>query len=60
MFTVDGFGKDTGTGRFPDAPWSAEKKGLCKLVIADGIFQRVRNRLLTNHGVESNRAILAG
>ena len=54
---VDGFGQNAGTGGFANATGTAEKKGLGKLVGADGIFQRGGNVLLTHDAVEGYRTI---
>ena len=54
---VDGFGQNAGTGGFADATRTAEKKGLGKLVGADGIFERGGNVLLTHDAVEGYRTI---
>lgn len=39
IFAVDGFCQDTGTGSFSHTAWTAEQKGMRKLVIADGVFE---------------------
>ena len=59
VLAVDGFCKDTGAGRFTDAPRTAEQEGLRKLVVFYSIFQRVGNMLLANNGLERCRAVLA-
>src|SRR5690606_643688 len=59
IFTVDRFRQYPGGGGFPYAPRSAEQKGVCNFILADGIFERGGNMLLAHHFVEALGAVFS-
>ena len=59
MLTIDGFGKDSGTGSLANASWSAEQVGVSKFATTDGIFERLHKGFLTYNGFEALWTILA-
>ena len=60
VFTVDGFGEDTGTGGLSYATRAAEQVGMRQLILADSVFQRRRQSFLANHRVECRGTVLSG
>jgi hypothetical protein len=43
ILAINGFGKDAGTGRFTDPPGTAKQKGMCQLIVLNGIFEGSSN-----------------
>jgi hypothetical protein len=60
ILTVDGFGKNTGTGCFPYPTRSAKQIGVRKLAVFNCIFQRRGNRGLSNNGLKSIGSVFSG
>ncbi len=51
------FCQNTGTSCLSNTPGAAKKKGLCKVVVGDGIFKGIGNSLLAHHIFKGLRTI---
>jgi len=59
LFAVDGLCQDPCAGGFTYSTWTAKQKGMCKLMIADGIFKGGCNVLLPHHRIERLGPVLS-
>ncbi len=60
IFTIDGFGQDTGTGGFTHAPRTAKQEGMRQLLVLNGIFQGGGNMSLAHYGIKSLWSVFSG
>jgi hypothetical protein len=57
--TIDGFGQNAGSCGFADPARTTEQKGLCQVIVLDGVFERIGNGELPNNRIKGLRAIFA-